>query len=66
MEKGKQLTVLLSCLSETITTCLILLQLHGILLLKIIQQKKQLQQLHSEAVISRNLALARYHRLRKR
>jgi len=65
-ERKKQLTVLLSTLSGVLTSTLLLLQFHGILLMKVIQQQRHLQHLRNEAILSRNLALSRYHRIRKR
>ena len=60
MADKKQLTVLLSCLSIVLSASLLLLQLQGILFLKLIQQQRYLQRLQSEAITSRNTALARY------
>ena len=61
-----QLTVLISCLSGVLASVLEILQLNGVLLMKLLQQQKHLQQLYHEALISRNLALSRYQRIRKR
>lgn len=63
MAENKQLTVLISCLSGVV---LAILQLNGVLLMKLLQQQKHLQQLYHEALVSRNLALSRYQRIRKR
>ena len=66
MAENKQLTVLISCLSGVLASVLAILQLNGVLLMKLLQQQKHLQQLHHEALVSRNLALSRYQRIRKR
>ena len=63
MAENKQLTVLISCLSGVV---LAILQLNGVLLMKLLQQQKHLQQLYHEALVSRNLALSWYQRIRKR
>ena len=63
MAENKQLTVLISCLSGVV---LAILQLNSVLLMKLLQQQKHLQQLYHEALVSRNLALSRYQRIRKR
>ena len=66
MVDKKQLTVLLSCLSIVLSASLLLLQLQGILFLKLIQQQRYLQRLQSEAITSRNTALARYRITKRR
>ena len=66
MVERKQLTVLMPCLSGVLTSTLLLLQLHGVLLMKAVQQQRHLKHLYNEAVLSRNAALSRYHRIRKR
>ena len=62
----KQLTVLMSCLSGILTATLLLLQLHGILLMKVVQQQRHLQHFRDEAILSRNSALTRYRRAKQR
>ena len=66
MAENKQPTVLISCLSRVLASVLAILQLNGVLLMKLLQQQKHLQQLYHEALVSRNLALSRYQRIRKR
>ena len=66
MASDKKLAVLISCLSATLTTTLLLLQLYGLLLIKIIQQQQQLQYQRNEAIMARNTALSRYRRMRLR
>ena len=56
MADKKQLRVLLSCLSIVLSASLLLLQLQGILFLKLIQQQRYLQRLQSEAITSTNTA----------
>ena len=66
MAENKQITVLISCLSGVLASVLAILQLNGVLLMKLLQQQKHLQQVYREALVSRNLALSRYQRIRKR
>ena len=66
MSSNKRLTALLSCLSCVLTTTLLLLQLYGVLIIKIAQQQRQLQHLRNEAIMSRNTARSRYRRARLR
>ena len=66
MAENKQLTVLISCLSGVLASVLAILQLNGVLLMKLLQQQKHLQQLYHEALVLRNLALSWYERTRKR
>ena len=65
MAENKQLTVLISCLSGVLASVLAILQLNGVLLMKLLQQQKHLQQLYHEALVSRNLALSRYQHIKK-
>ena len=44
----------------------LILQLHGILLMQIVQQQRQLQHLYNDAILSRNKALSRYLQIKKR
>ena len=60
---AEQLTVLISCLSGAV---LAILQLNGVLLMKLLLQQKHLQQLCHEALVSRNLALSWCQRIKKR
>ena len=66
MDKCKQLTILISCLSSILTSALLLLQLQAVIVLKIAQQQSHLRHLQNEAILSRNNALARYRSVRKR
>jgi hypothetical protein len=66
MDERKQLSVLISCISSILTTALLLLQLHAVVALKIARQQSNLRHLQNEAIMSRNIALARYHSARKR
>ena len=66
MAENKQPNVLISCLGWVLASVLAMLQLNGVLLMKFLQQQKHLQQLYHEALVSRNLALSRYQRIRKR
>ena len=59
MSSNKRLTALLSCLSSVLTTTLLLLQIYGVLIIKIAQQQRQLQHLRNEAIMSRNTARSR-------
>ena len=65
MDKCKQLTILISCLSSILTSALLLLELQAVIVLKIAQQS-HLRHLQNEAILSRNNALARYRSVRKR
>ena len=60
VDERKQLTILISCLSSILTSALLLLQLQGIIALKIDQQQSHLSQFQNEAILSRNNALTRY------
>ena len=60
VDECKQLTILISCLSSILTSALLLLQLQGIIALKIDQQQSHLSQFQNEAILSRNNALTRY------
>ena len=60
MVVDKKLAVLFSCLSSVLTTTVLLLQLYGVLLIKITQQQRRLNYLRKEAIMSKNVALARY------
>ena len=66
MDKCKQLTILISCLSSILTSALLLLELQAVIVLKIAQQQSHLRHLQNEAILSRNNALARYRSVRKR
>ena len=59
-EHNKQLTALMSCLSSVLITTLLLLQLHAVAAIKIAQKQSHLWHLQNEAILSRNIALARY------
>lgn len=64
--KKRQLTVLLSSLSSILTTVLTLFQLHGVLVMKLMEHRRHLQHLHGEAVVAKNIALCRYRAAKRR
>ena len=60
----KLLVILFSTVNTIVVSSTLLLQLFGILLLKIIKERRQLEHMRNEAVMGRNTALARYRRAR--
>ena len=66
MADKKQIAVIISFLSTILTSLILLFQLHGIILVKLLQQQRTLQHLGNEALHSRNIALARYKRAKIR
>ena len=46
MAENKQLNVLISCFSGVLASVLVILQLNGVLLMRLLQQQKYLQQLY--------------------
>ena len=66
MKDKKKLGVLLSSLNVVKGKYLLLLQSSGILLFKMLQQKRRLNYLMQEAILFRNKALATYKRAKLR
>ena len=60
MAENKQLTVLISCLSGVLASVLAILQLNGVLLMKLLQQQKHLQQLYHEALVFSIFSVSTY------
>ena len=58
--------VLLATINSIVVLSSILLNLHTVLLLKIYNQKRQLDELTKDSIISRNVALERVKRLKRR
>jgi len=60
----KTLLTLLSTITSLLTVSVMLLQIYSVALIKIHQQRLELEKMHQEAIQERNTALSRYRRLR--
>ena len=66
MKRQKNMEKIVLALSSALTTCLLLLQCYGILALKVLRDRSQLNYILSEAVLTRNNAIARFKRMKYR
>ena len=66
MKRQENMEKIVLALSSELTTCLLLLQCYGILALKVLRDRSQLNYIASEAVLSRNNAIARFKRMKYR
>lgn len=62
----KKLTIFLSTLSTVLTISILLLQLYSLLLIKLLNQRRELETMRIEALTARNTAMTRYRRTRLR
>ena len=66
MKRQKNMKKIILALSSALTTCLLLLQYFSFLALKIMPVMSQLSYIASEAVLSRNNAIAQFKRMKSR